>query len=341
GFDYMAANNCVHQYYNVSYYENETGPRKIDGWAPVEETSLALRFLDEHLLQDDGKPFALFVGWGPPHHPYDKYPGQFNIYDPAKVDVSPNVPSEMEVAARQEIADYYGNVTALDDQMGRIMKALDERGQMENTILCFTSDHGDHLRSHGFCRCGDKSVPVSQAASKATPFEESIHIPFILHWPQQVKGCQQTDVLFNSVDIMPTLLGLCGIDVPREVSGTDLSHIVFGKEGPVPDSVYLQILGEGWPGRGRWVGYWRGVRTDRWLYARWHENERGPYLFDLQNDPWELNNLYHDPHFASVRETLEARLQQWMSETHDPFGTGERDPDTGMLLLGQKRTVRT
>jgi arylsulfatase A-like enzyme len=340
GFDYMAANNCEHRYYNVTYYENEEGPRQVNAWAPEEETSLALKFLDEHRHKRKGTPFALFVGWGPPHHPYNAYPEAFRIYDPEKIELSSNVPAHLEEAARRETADYYGNVTALDAQMGRLMKALDEEGLADNTILCFTSDHGDHLYSHGYGRCGDRSFPLPLRASKATPFEESIHVPFLLRWPNKIGNRQSTDVLFGSVDIMPSLLGLCGIDVPPGLSGRDLSYAILGEEGPMPDSVYLQILGEGWPGRGRWVGYWRAVRTDRWLYARWHENEYGPYLFDLHNDPWEVNNVYHHPDFAPVREEMEVQLKQWMEKTQDPFETGARDPLTGMLILGQRRTVK-
>ena len=339
GFDYMAAYNCNHDYYNISYHENENGPIKIDGWAPEKETSLAIGFMEEQVRKDRGNPFALLLSWGPPHHPYEKYPAQYKIYDPSEVDIRPNVPKEMEDIARRETADYYGNITALDAQMGRIMKVLDDLGLAENTILCFTSDHGDHLRSHGYAKCNDPSITDNtKRASKATPFEESIHIPLMVSWPAKVKGHRRTDVLFNSVDVMPTLLGMCEVNIPDEVQGSDLSHVLIGGAGSVPDSVYLQILGEGWPHRGKWVGFWRGVRTDRWLYARWYKNETGPYLFDVRNDPYELNNLWDNPEYAEVQETLEARLKKWLDDTHDPFDTGARDPKTGMLLLGQEFT---
>jgi arylsulfatase A-like enzyme len=338
GFDYMAAYNCNHDYYNISYYENEKGPIKIDGWAPEEETSLAVKFMEEHVKKDRENPFALLLSWGPPHHPYEKYPKRYQIYDPSKVDISPNVPEEMAEIARKETADYYGNVTALDDQMGRIMKVVDDLGLAGNTILCFTSDHGDHLRSHGYAKCNDKSITDNtRRASKGTPFEESIHIPFIVRWPAKIKQHHRTNVLFNSVDVMPSLLGMCEIDVPARVQGSDLSGAVFGNTGGnVPDSVYLQIMGEGWPHRGKWVGFWRGIRTDRWLYARWYNNETGPYLFDVRNDPYELNNLADDPEYAEVREEMESRLQKWMDSLHDPFDSGARDEKTGMLILGQE-----
>ena len=104
GFDTMAAHNCNHSYYKVSYYENDRGPVRIDGWAPQEETSIAICFLEEHRDSHAESPFFLMLGWGPPHWPYKLYPDTFNTYDPAAVDLPPNVPEQMEAFARQEIA---------------------------------------------------------------------------------------------------------------------------------------------------------------------------------------------------------------------------------------------
>jgi arylsulfatase A-like enzyme len=225
--------------------------------------------------------------------------------------------------------------------MHKIIKTIDNLGVSENTIICFSSHHGDHVWSHGYGKCSDTWMHYSKHASKATPFDESIHIPFIIRWPSKVKGHQRTQVLFNRVDIMPTLLGLCEISIPEEVNGSDLSHIIIGGGGGnLPVSVYLQIIGEGWPNRGKWVGFWRGVRNDRWLYARWYKNENGPFLFDRQNYPYEMTNLYGNPEYSEISEMMEKRLKKWMDDTKDPFETGERDPETGMLLLGFELTEK-
>ncbi|MCL5270339.1 MAG: DUF4976 domain-containing protein [bacterium] len=119
----------------------------------------------------------------------------------------------------------------------------------------------------------------------------------------------------------------------------DLSHVFRDGQGTEPDSVYLQMLGPGWPTRTRWVGIWRGVRTHRYLYSRWRgEDDHETILFDRANDPYEMKNLAEDPAHSAARAELEARLQRWMRETGDPFDTGPRDPRTGMLLLGQELT---
>jgi arylsulfatase A-like enzyme len=187
GFDYIAANNCNHDHYAISYCENETGPFQIDTWGPTGETDIALRFMDDHQrASGDGVPFGLVISWGPPHwgpHCYDEYPEQFNVYDPETVDLPPNVPTQIEKFARRELAHYYGNISGLDHEVGRIVAFLKERGLEDNTILCYSSDHGDHLSSHGYGKPTDKWLHHSKRASKATPYEESVHVPLILRYP--------------------------------------------------------------------------------------------------------------------------------------------------------------
>ena len=332
GFDYMAANNCMHGYYSVAYHENEKGPINIDGWGPIEETDLTIQYLEQH----KDEPFCLFLGWGPPHWPYDKYPDEYDIYDPNTVDLPPNVPRQMADFARREMADYYGNITGLDAQMARLHEALNRLNLTDNTIVVFTSDHGDHLSSHGYGKPGDRWMHHSRRASKATPYNESIHVPFLIRYPNHIPANARTDALLCSVDLMPTLLGLCDIDIPDDVQGTNLAHIALAQDGPQNDSVYLQILGPGWPHRGKWVGFWRGVRTQQYVYARWRNHEHETVLFDCENDPYEMTNLAGNPDYADLQIQLEQRMQKWIHDTNDPFQIGQRDPGTGILQLGQK-----
>jgi len=314
GFDSLQAYNCIHNYYNTWYFEDESGPFKIDKWAPIRETDLAIQFMEEHGAKADDAPFFLMLSWGPPHWPYNQYPKEYHRYTPQDVDAPPNVPPQMEAFARKEIADYYGNIIGLDAQMARLLDWLEEAGLRENTVICFSSDHGDHLSSHGYVKPMDTWAHHSVRASKATPYEESIHIPFLLSYPKCVETGKTTDVLFNSVDVMPTLLSIAGVAIPEGVQGTNLSHAVLGGDGPEPDSVYLQILGPGWPHRGNWVGFWRGIRTKRWVYARW-QNENRVLLFDRDNDPYEMNNLAGSPQHVEIQQQLEKRLQKWIKDT--------------------------
>ena len=340
GFSYMAANNCDHNHNAVKYYENDQGPFTFDTWAPTGETDLALRYIDDQQRRASDRPFCLVLSWGPPHWSgpaYDHYPEEFAIYDPDAVDLPPNVPPQLEAFARKELAHYYGNISALDSEVGRITHFLKTRGLADNTILCFSSDHGDHLSSHGYGKPMDMWLHHSKRASKATPYEESIHVPFVLSYPAKVAPGRRLTTMFSSVDIMPTLLGLAAIDQPEGIQGTDQSGAICGQTGPEPDSVYLQILGPGWPHRGDWVGFWRGVRTPRWLYARWIDSG-DIWLFDRDKDPYEMENLAGRAACAEVQQQLEQRLQQWLHTTADPFETGRRDAATGILELGQRLT---
>ncbi len=340
GFDYMAAYNCEHNYYNVNIAENESEPVKTKDWAPISETDLALKFMESHVKDRKDKPFMMMLGWGPPHWGdarYDGYPDQFKTYSPDDIKLRPNVPEQMAEFAREEISHYYGLVTGLDHEMGRILDSVDKLGIAQDTIILFTSDHGDHLWSHGYGKPGDNWLHHSKRASKATPYEESIHIPCLVKWPGVIPAGSRCDSLFSAADMMPSLLALSKNDIPETVQGADLSLLFKGEGGQDADSVYLQILGTGWPTRPEWVGFWRGIRTKQHIYARWH-NGKEKVLFDCEKDPYEMNNLAGHSEAADIEAELEARLQKWLKETDDPFETGEREPVYSMLDLGQKFT---
>ncbi len=355
GLDYLAALHDGSGFFDRRYYENESGPTLYEGWAPEVETDLAVRFMERHLNSRPEDPFALFVSWRPPHWPYEQYPEACSIYDPAEMDVPGNVPEQMVDFARKEIADYYGCCTGLDEQMARLMEALQRLGVADNTIVCYTSDHGDHLSSHGYGKPFDHWMHESMRASKATPYEESIHVPFVVRWAGGVPAGTRSDAFMGAIDIMPTLLGACGVPLPEGLQGRDVSSVwrkesgsteeelAHGREDScnaelvreASDSVYLQNMANGWPDRDGWVGRWRGVRTERWTYARWYGNERGPWLFDRAEDPLEMVNLADAAEARPALEEMETRLHRWMEVTHDPFEYGKRGP-RGFLDLGQE-----
>ncbi len=347
GFDDMLAYNCIHSYYEVSYYHNEKGPMPMVQFAPVVESELALDYLKRHGSGRNAAPVCLLLSWGPPHwnalrkpRRYGDYPQQYNLYRPEQIELSPNVPIQFRDYSRRDTADYYGMVTALDASIGRIVEELDRTGLAEDTILCFTSDHGDHLNSHGYGTPGDQWMHHSLRGSKATPYTESCHIPFVLRYPARVAGNRRTDTFFNSVDVLPTLMELAGLQAPADVQGRSVAHAALGREGENPDSVYLQILGTGWPDRERWLGLWRGLRTRSHMYARWHDLGGRRLLFDVASDPAELRNLAGDPRHAELEARMETLLQEWTRKTGDPFDSGPRLPVTQMLDLGQAPITR-
>jgi len=317
GFEFWAANQVSHQHFDTHYYRDVEEPIPIKTFEPEVWTDLGIKFLKE--TTNDERPFFLTVQMGPPHDPYLAPEKYMEMYDPEKLTLRPNfdgdtsdrplTPSpygEDNVPGRKEIAAYYAMITAVDEQIGRILGELDNLGLAEDTIVLVSSDHGDMLGSHG------KRV-------KRKPWEESIRIPGIVRYPRAAQGGAQggkvTDALFTQVDFAPTLLSLCGIDVPPAMQGADLSPVILGKSEQGPDSAFFQIFGPFHAG-GAEFG-WRGVRTQRYMYAR---RESEPWvLYDLQNDPYELNNLANDPGSVEIREELEVKLTEWMEKTGDSW----------------------
>ena len=219
-------------------------------------------------------------------------------------------------AGREEIAAYHAAITAIDGQVGRLLETLDDLGRADDTIVLFTSDHGDMLGSHG-------------QRLKRKPWEESIRVPGLLRYPDGVQPGRKSDVPLTHVDMAPTLLSLCDLPVPPAMQGTDLAGVVLGRTDQGPDSAFFQIFvpyaGDGTPNP------WRGVRTDRHMYAR---TEAGPWvLYDLAADPYELNNLALDPFHAELRAQMDARLATWMTRTGDSWAENSMAPveDNGRL----------
>jgi arylsulfatase A-like enzyme len=164
---------------------------------------------------------------------------------------------------------------------------------------------------------------------KRKPWEESIRVPGILRYPAKVKPGRITEALLTHVDLAPTLLALCGLPVPKDMQGTDLSGVVLGTTDQGPDSGFFQIFvpfaGDGTPHP------WRGVRTDHLMYAR---TEAGPWvLYDLMDDPYELKNLANDPAQTAVRDDMQAKLAAWMKRTGDSWSLNSMAPveDKGRL----------
>ncbi len=300
GFEFWAANECNHNHFNTQYFRDSPEPIPIRKFEVEPWTDLSLEFLEAS--RKDNRPFFLNIFMGPPHDPYAAPEEYMKMYDPEKITLRPNWKETGKVPGRRDIAAYYAAITAIDDQVGRLMKSLEDFGMAEDTIVLFSSDHGDMLGSHGM-------------RLKRKPHEESVLVPGILRYPRHVRPGRQSSALFSHIDFPPTLLSLCGVAVPKNMQGADFAPLILGKSNRSPDSAFFQIFGPYAPDSV--TEGWRGVRTGRYMYAR-HESK--PWvLYDLEKDPYELNNLAHDPAAASLREDLDRRLQGWMRRTGDSW----------------------
>jgi arylsulfatase A-like enzyme len=334
-FQDWAVRNCSHDYLD-SFYCDEDGDRHdLPGYEPLAQTDLACEYIADH--RDE--PFCLFLSWGTPHDPYTDVPDRYlDQIDPADIDLPPNV-TESEAVTwlletdssdlsdtqaqrrryfRESVRDeeflrnewlrgYYAHTTALDDCLGRLLQTLDDHGLRRETIVVFASDHGDMLGSH-------------RMASKQLPYEESIHVPFVVRYPEAIPQQTRSDALLSPIDVLPTLCSLADIEYPS-VDGRDLAPALRGEDHDGRTAVPLmKMLPGGNPWMANGVTPWRGVRTKRYTYARLQD--RGPWLlFDNVADPYQCENLIDDPAHADVVDRLESRLQELLAAADDPDDT--------------------
>jgi len=304
GFDTWAVAECCHDYMKAWYYRDDPEPIWIDGYDADHFTDLAVDFMRAWARRSAGgqKPFCAFLSWAPPHNPYEVMPDEYKVHDPAETILRPNVPAEDDDLARTQYAGYYSHITALDRNMGRLRTALEELGIAEDTLVIFTSDHGDMLRSHGLYE-------------KQLPYEESIAVPFIACQPGTVPAGQTRDTLLNVPDLMPTLLAHLDVACPDTVEGADLSFALRGRVGHEPTSAFLANPVPFMPGR--MIPEWRGVRTKTHTYV---ETLDGPWMmYNNVADPYQMNNLAEDAAVPELREVLQGELQGWLARLHDQF----------------------
>lgn len=310
GFDYWAAWNCAHDYFHGRYFRDTDEPIEINGYEPIGQTDLAIEFMEANREQ----PFCLFLSWGPPHNPYSQVPEEYQRrYSPERISLRPNfqplgdehpgMGGGPEADPRRALAGYYAHITALDEQVGRLLDALHELGLDANTIVVFTSDHGDMLWSQGMLR-------------KQQPWEESISIPFLVRWPAHIPSGRGCDVLLSVADMTPSLLGLMGLGPTPSMEGADLSTVMLGHNAPRPRSVFLMDIVTMDEAHIQGLREWRGVRTEQHTYARFADGE--PWmLYDNEADPYQLDNLVRAPHARDLVKQLEGELQSWLKETGD------------------------
>jgi arylsulfatase A-like enzyme len=299
GFEFWAANECSHAHFDTHYFRDSPEPIPIHKFEAEGWTDIALEFLRQTGV--DSRPFFLTVQMGPPHDPYKAPPEYSKLYDPAKLQLRPNW-QPTKGGSRADIAEYYGMITAIDVQVGRILRALDDLHLADDTVVMLSSDHGDMLGSHG-------------QRLKRKPWDESIRVPGIVRYPRKTKANGTTDVFLTHVDFAPTFLGLAGIQAPAVMQGTDLSPVIRGETSGGSDSALLQIFGP-YDGDGT-PGAWRGIRTGRYTYAR--TNDRPWLLYDNERDPYQLHDLASEPQSAVLLKEMDRRLRLLMEQADDDW----------------------
>lgn len=315
-FDFWHSYGAMDLHTDPHYWENSPQKIKPCKWSPEHETDMTINYLKN---RDNSKPFCLFVAWNPPHPPYDLLPEKYAImYKSADIPYRENVPQEMrdDPKYNRDRELYFGAVSGLDEQFGRIMQQLKQSGLLDDTIVVLSADHGDCMGSHG-------------VYGKNIWYEESIHIPLVIGGADVKKGT--ADCLLASPDHAPTLLGALGIEPPKCMEGTDLSLAIYGeKPENAPKTAFLCML-PGMPemvraytSRGlnsRSFG-WRGVRTHTHTYVV--DNGTTPdtpqtrYLYDNKKDPLQLHPIKLQKGEPQDKK-YEKILRKYLKQLNDEF----------------------
>lgn len=309
GFDYWKALECTHDYNHSAYYEGNSSNKKIwDTYDAIAQTQDVCHYLKNRTKNE--APFFLVLSIGSPHDPYQTAPEKYRkIYERKTFSLRENVPDEKKTKVQNDLKGYYAHMTAIDDCIGQLRQTLKDQGLDKNTILVFTSDHGDLLGSHG-------------AWNKQQPYDESIRVPFLIHYPQKLgeKG-KKSKALINTPDIMPTILGLTGIKVPNSVEGKDFSPILLGKKSnDVPYTLISCVQPFGQWSRKNGGKEYRGLMTEKFTYVR---DLKGPWLlFDRTNDPYQMKNLIDKSAFNKVQNQLDNDLIRELKKRKDAFLPG-------------------
>ena len=300
-------------FFNTTYSTGDhPHPLKtLDGYQTDAITDLTIEWLGQ---RPEGEPWFHVMSFEPPHSINTQfYPGDMYVAPPAYMEAFADKPLTLppNFATEHDRADffercmrgYYAEISNMDDNTGRLLAALEENGQLESTLICYFSDHGDMMGSHG-------------ALQKCRPEEESANIPLIVRWPGIVPAGRVTDGLIGAVDFMPTLLGSLGIPIPGTVQGHDFSGLLKGNTDAGDDCTIIQQDGIYYPPRPQ--SCFRAIRSGQWLYSVYLT--RGPVqLFDLERDPFELNDLIDIPEHTGTRIELHDKLRQRLADIGDDF----------------------
>jgi arylsulfatase A-like enzyme len=301
GFDELfLSDNCSLKFGpKDSYYWNAEGQKTLyNEWQPYGQARQAVEFLE---AQSADRPFALFVSVHPPHNfgpeHYKTEPELMAQYDPAAIRLRPNVKDTPEI--REWYRGHMAMITGVDQAFGRVLDKLREKKLDNNTIVVFTADHGDLLRSHG--RPWPKSFPEA----------ESCRVPLLVRWPKHLSAGRTSDLLIGTLDLMPTLLSLMGAAVPSTCQGRNLSRAVLDGDSHAVESVPLFYF----------EPCWRGVYTHRYTYSFGEPGQTLSWdvLYDRERDPSEQKNLFGVADQRGLQRKMDDLTRSWMRKFDDDF----------------------
>jgi arylsulfatase A-like enzyme len=295
--------------------------------APIEATycyylaDRAIQTLSSYAerFENTGEPFFLACHFFGPHLPYYLPEAVLRSYDPSLVQRHPTMSETFArkpaVHARYNehwafdtyawpvwqrvVAAYWGYVHLIDQQIGRILAALDRLDLVGSTAVCFASDHGGFVGNH---RLADKGPMM---------YDDIYRIPMIIRWPGVTQPGKQCDALVNFMDLFPTFLSIARVPIPEGLDARSLAPLLVDPEGEWSDVVFAEFHGHHFP------------YPQRMIRSHSHKLVVNPAdineLYDLHTDPYELHNVYDHSAYADIQRDLMSRLYRHLVEEGDNF----------------------
>src|SRR5680860_253428 len=225
-------------------------------------------------------------------------------YESENQELLANMPEGKELAIwkfNRYIKDYLRCIKSVDDGVGEVLDYLEEAGLAENTIVIYTSDQGFYLGEHGWF-------------DKRFMYEESFRTPLLMRYPKEIPAGTEIDALVQNLDFAPTFLDYAGIKAPQEMQGESFKNVVRGESEDWRDAVYYTYYE--YPSV-HMVKRHYGVATDRYKLMHFYYDIDEWEMYDLQEDPNEMNNIYEEPEYADVRADLHQRLKDLRTKYGD------------------------
>jgi arylsulfatase A-like enzyme len=328
GFDYSASFIGQGRYWDCPFEINGE-PKPTTGWVDDVSTDFAIEFIKEHRDQ----PFSVVVGFKACHGPNEPAERAKDRFPNATAGPVPNLnlssiyraattiqPAEAKAFAPNTNPNYFRCISAADDNLGRLLKTLDDLGLAQDTVVVFASDNGYYKGEHGL---GDKR----------SAYEESLRIPLLLRYPRLIPKSKLLDEMVLNIDLAPTFLDLAGVPVPGEMQGRSWRPLLTGKAADWRKSFLAEYFRENaFPGTPTLVA----VRTADAKLVKYPGHEEWTELFDLARDPYETKNLTADPAHKNLLARMQAEFDQQVKLTEYRIPDYADKPGTGDQPAGKK-----
>jgi arylsulfatase A-like enzyme len=306
GFAYIASYIDQGKYLDCPFNVNGTMTPST-GWIDDIATDYAIGYLKDHATgADKDKPFFMVLGFKSPHDPrtpperdknifaeeggWARVVPNLDVYPPfKKIPEHPKHTEGPRVKLDKPVFNKFRCIYAADEEVGRMLKALDDLKLAENTMIIFVGDNGYYEGEHTL---GDKR----------TAYEESLRIPLLVRWPKMKPKGVTCDQMVTNADLAPTMLDLAGVPIPPQMQGKSWRPLLEGAlDKPIRKSFFYEYFYENPYGM---APFTLAVRTDTAKLIKYPGHDEWTELFDLINDPYEIHNLFGDPAHADLRKEM-------------------------------------